>query len=129
MSPPSKPTKKTAKKKTAKKKVAKKSVAKKVGTKKSSNKRSKKTVKKVTKRSWFRRLLPFMGFVVSMSLVAAALFTAYLDHNIRQQFEGKRWSLPARVYAQPLELYQGKSLSFPSLYKELEVAGYRRTPK
>jgi len=133
MSPPSKPTKKTAKKKAAKKKVTKKSVTKKASKKKTvrrkAAKKASKRAKKPAKRSLLRRLLPFVGFLVTICLVAAVMFTAYLDHTIRQQFEGKRWSLPARVYAQPLELYQGKPLSFPSLYKELEVAGYRRTPR
>lgn len=105
MSPPAQ--KKSAKKKTSKKKSVKK--------------------KQRAKRSLFKRMLPVLGFVLMVGAVAAILFTAYLDHSIRSQFEGKRWSLPARVYAQPLELYQGKSLSFPSLYKELAVAGYRRT--
>ena len=40
----------------------------------------------------------------------ALIFTAYviyLDIIIRINFEGKRWSLPAQVYARPLELYFG----------------------
>ncbi len=104
-----------------------KKAKKKAGPSKAS--RSKVNTKKNQKRSLFKRLLPFLGFVVIVSLVAGLLCVAYLDHSIRQQFEGKRWSLPARVYAQPLELYQGKSLSFSALYKELEVAGYRRTSR
>ena len=45
-----------------------------------------------------------------MALVALA-YVLYLDHIIRSQFEAKRWSLPARVYARPLDLYPEMALS------------------
>jgi len=37
-------------------------------------------------------------------LLAGGLFMffsylGYLDYNVRKQFEGKRWAVPARVYA------------------------------
>ena len=142
MSAPTKktPAKKAAKKKVSKKKSAKKAVAKKAVRKKAASKKAAKKkaarkkaarskAKQPPQRTWFKRIWPILGFMLLIALLAGLLFTAYLDHSIRQQFEGKRWSLPARVYAQPLELYQGKSLSFTALYKELEVAGYRRTPR
>ena len=34
-------------------------------------------------------------------------YIGYLDYTVREQFEGKRWSIPARVYASPMELYAG----------------------
>ncbi|WP_126454206.1 penicillin-binding protein 1B [Sulfuriflexus mobilis] len=52
-------------------------------------------------------------------------YTLYLDFTIRQQFEGKRWELPARVYARPLELYSGQSLSSKELVRELKAVGYQ----
>ncbi|EDY87721.1 penicillin-binding protein 1B [gamma proteobacterium HTCC5015] len=55
--------------------------------------------------------------------------SAWLDYRIRQQFEGKKWTLPARVYARPLELYPGKTLSERALQEELEVANYRRVQR
>ncbi len=48
------------------------------------------------------------------------------DREIRQKFDGKRWSLPAVVYARPLELYPGLRLSPDMLEKEMLLAGYRR---
>ena len=54
--------------------------------------------------------------------VALAMYIAYLDHAVRTQFEGKRWAIPARVYASPMELYAGQRLSaagFESLLKRL----------
>ena len=58
-------------------------------------------------------------------LLALALFTLYLDFTVRHQFEGKRWALPARVYARPLELYPGAQLSAEQLLAELNLLNYR----
>ncbi len=58
-------------------------------------------------------------------LAALAIYVAYLDFTIRTQFEGKRWALPARVYASPLELYPGKKISAAQLSEELAVLNYR----
>ena len=52
-------------------------------------------------------------------------FVLYLDMTVRAQFEGKRWALPARVYARPLELYPGLKLRPEQLGAELAMLGYR----
>ena len=66
------------------------------------------------------------GFVIIalLALVAAIVFVAILDHRVTQQFEGRRWTLPARVYAQPLELYVGQDLSSARFARELTRLGY-----
>jgi penicillin-binding protein 1B len=66
------------------------------------------------------------GFVIIalLALVAAIVFVAILDHRVTQQFEGRRWTLPARVYAQPLELYVGQGLSSARFARELTRLGY-----
>jgi len=46
-----------------------------------------------------------------LGLVALLVYVAWLDSQVRQQFEGKRWALPAQVYARPLELYPGQALN------------------
>lgn len=53
------------------------------------------------------------------------VYTFYLDHVIRTKFEGKRWALPAYVYAQPMELYAGERLSAAQLEHELRMLEYR----
>ncbi len=58
-------------------------------------------------------------------LLALAVFTLYLDFSVRHQFEGKRWALPARVYARPLELYPGAKLTPEQLQTELNLLNYR----
>lgn len=60
-------------------------------------------------------------------LLLAAGWTAYLDVTVRKRFEGKRFALPARVYARPLELYPGLRLSPAELSTELALLGYRET--
>jgi penicillin-binding protein 1B len=49
---------------------------------------------------------------------------AVLDHRVTRQFEGRRWTLPARVYAQPIELYVGLPLSATRAAAELDRLGY-----
>lgn len=71
---------------------------------------------------WLRRLF-LRGIIVG--IVAATLYTFYLDFRIQHQFEGKRWSVAARVYARPLELYAGRQLSLGNLRRELKALGYR----
>src|SRR5690606_6091493 len=44
---------------------------------------------------------------------------------VREKFDGKKWTLPARVYARPLEHYESLALT-PALFdRELDVLGYR----
>ncbi len=50
----------------------------------------------------------------------------WLDHRIQTEFEGKRWSLPARVYARAMEVYIGQDLSVSEFEEELKAAGYRK---
>ena len=45
---------------------------------------------------------------------------------VTRQFEGRRWTLPAQVYAAPLELYAGLPLPEPEVARELERLHYRR---
>ena len=60
-------------------------------------------------------------------ILGSLFFAAYVlqqDDLVRSQFEGKRWALPARVFARPLELYEGQSLRPENLQKELQLLGY-----
>jgi penicillin-binding protein 1B len=66
------------------------------------------------------------GFAILalLLLVLAVVVVAVLDHRVTKQFEGRRWTLPARVYAQPLELYVGQPLSAARFAQELNRLGY-----
>ena len=59
-------------------------------------------------------------------LLGAVLYALYLDHLVVKQFEGRRWTLPAQVYAAPLELYAGLPLTVSGLEHELQRLHYRR---
>ena len=63
---------------------------------------------------------------MALLLVLFAGYVVYLDYSVRTHFEGKRWSLPARVFARPLELFEGQQLTAASLERELELLHYRR---
>ncbi|MBI5556469.1 MAG: penicillin-binding protein 1B [Deltaproteobacteria bacterium] len=62
-------------------------------------------------------LIGTVGFIV---------YGSYLDKTIRRKFDGKRWSIPAVVYARPLELYVDLALTPETLEEELQLGGYRR---
>ena len=52
-------------------------------------------------------------------------YLGYLDFNVRKQFEGKRWAVPARVYASPVELYVGHVMTLDKLEALLKMLHYR----
>lgn len=62
-------------------------------------------------------------FVLATMLVA---YCVYLDRVVRSQFEDRRFSLPARVYARPLEVFPGKKLPLEQIQGELEALNYQR---
>src|SRR5688572_10557299 len=70
------------------------------------------------------RILKFALLAVTL-LVAG--FTLYLDYRVRDEFEGRRFAAPARVYARPLELHAGLRLSQAAIEQELRQLGYRET--
>ncbi len=59
-------------------------------------------------------------------MVVLSTYVAWLDHRIRGEFEGARWAVPARVFARPLELVPGMTMSADAVEAELRIAGYRR---
>lgn len=74
------------------------------------------------KKPWF---WPLFIRVSLIGLVLLAGWTVYLDAVVTSRFEGRRFEVPSRVYARPLELYNGASVAASGLQRELELAGYR----
>ncbi len=72
-----------------------------------------------------RALLGAIGIAAAFGIV----YAAYLAWSIADEFEGRRWDLPAQVYAAPLELYPGRALSAEDLVTELKRLGYREDPR
>ena len=63
--------------------------------------------------------------IVIVGMVLLALYLVKLDRTITQKFEGKRWDIPAKVYSQPLELYQGANVDNNTMKTWLELLNYR----
>lgn len=73
---------------------------------------------------WKLLLLIGLGLIL-VGTIILGVWSLYLDKVVREKFEGKKWSLPARVYSRPLELYEGLPLTPVLFEKELEALGYR----
>ena len=58
-------------------------------------------------------------------VVFMGVLTWDLNRIITRQFEGKKWAIPAKVYARALELYQGKLLPPSALVHQLKQQGYQ----
>ena len=72
-----------------------------------------------------RRFLFRIGWRAALAaLVLGAGYVAWLDIRVRAEFEGKRWALPARVYARPIELWPGARLDPDALEAGLRRSGY-----
>lgn len=67
--------------------------------------------------------LLFKLFIVAVVLLAGVLI--YLDAVVQEKFSGKRWTVPAKVYARPLELFAGQKLNKQDFLTELNALGYR----
>ncbi|QKF49911.1 penicillin-binding protein 1B [Pseudomonas graminis] len=75
------------------------------------------------------RLRSLLGWALKLSLVGLVIlgcFAVYLDSIVQEKFSGKRWTIPAKVYARPLELFVGQKLSRDDFLLELDALGYRR---
>jgi penicillin-binding protein 1B len=58
-------------------------------------------------------------------LIAVFAYITWLDYVITSQFREIQWSVPAQVYARPLELHPGLPLSARDVEQELKRLGYR----
>ncbi|WP_250656501.1 penicillin-binding protein 1B [Alkalimarinus coralli] len=79
-----------------------------------------------------QKLRPGKALIIKLMLVlllVMASWVIYLDAVVRAKFEGKRWEIPARVYARPLEIYNGLALDAENLKLELKALGYKQTAK
>lgn len=89
-------------------------------------KRKKAASKRISRKSsWLRALSIFLLKFSIVGLVLASAGLIYLDAQVRDKFEGKRWAIPAKVYARPLELYPGLRLSQDAIKSELQGLGYK----
>lgn len=67
--------------------------------------------------------------LLTVLLISFLSYLFYLDKQITHRFEGRIWQLPAHVYARPLELFVGKSISVKQTLFELDYLNYQKVEK
>ncbi len=90
-------------------------------TKKAPRRASKKKPKAARSKIW-----RVIGGLCAIVAVVFLIWVVYLDFEVRSKFDGRKWALPARVYAQPLELYVGQQLTAADLKAELSALEYQQ---
>src|SRR5437868_581223 len=79
-----------------------------------------------TLKTFRKQILVGTALAMGVALIALLAWLLYLDRIITAQFEGRRWTLPAQVYAEPTELYVGQAFSADALEQELRRLGYHK---
>ena len=95
--------------------------------KKSVKKRaSRKAAKKTLAGRLNRFVKKTLFYTIAFGSLFLILYTLHLNSIIQDKFEGRRWAIPAKVYARSLELYPGLKISINQVERELQLAGYRK---
>lgn len=74
----------------------------------------------------WRKILIGIGCALAVLALIAVLWVVHLDRVVVREFQGRHWSIPARVFAAPLELYAGAPVSANDLEDELKRLHYHR---
>ena len=74
------------------------------------------------------KLWKYVRYTLLGLVLVVAGITLYLDFRVRTEFEGRRFALPARIYARPLELHAGLRIGQADVEDELRLLGYREAP-
>lgn len=76
-------------------------------------------------RGFILTALLLLLVIFLLATVGLGLYVLKLDSTVREKFEGKRWAIPARVYARPLDMYAGAPLAPSDVQEELRLLNYR----
>ena len=76
-------------------------------------------------RGFILTTLLILLVLVLAGVIGVGLWFLRLDAVVQEKFEGKRWAIPARVFARPLELYSGAPLTLKDVQDELRILNYR----
>ena len=71
------------------------------------------------------RILRYFTYALLAGTAVFLAFVLHLDLRVQQEFEGRRFSLPARIYARPLEVHAGLRIAPGDIEDELRELGYR----
>jgi penicillin-binding protein 1B len=72
-----------------------------------------------------KRYLRILSYASLIAILLVSAFTLHLDLRVRSEFEGRRFALPARIYARPLELHAGLRAAQAAVEQELRELGYK----
>ena len=71
------------------------------------------------------KLITYLSLII-FSVISIA-YVSILDSKVVNKLDGVLWTVPAKVYARPLELAEGGKINVDSLKKELEILSYELT--
>lgn len=74
---------------------------------------------------FFKHLKRWTLIAVIIFVPLFIYYLSHLDQKIRKKFEGKRWDIPAKIYANPLELYVGSRVTLAEFKDLLAQLHYR----
>ena len=79
----------------------------------------------VVRYKWWIGIAALLIALLLLVAILASRSMAKLDARIQQVFDGPKWSIPARVFARPLELYVGLAIDQASVVDELQRLSYK----
>ena len=71
------------------------------------------------------KLITYLSLII-FSVISIA-YVSILDSKVVNKLDGVLWTVPAKVYARPLELAEGGKINVDGLKKELEILSYELT--
>jgi penicillin-binding protein 1B len=77
------------------------------------------------KRKPSRRRSWLVAKLLLLVIIVIATWVGWQGLTVYRQFEGRLWSVPARVFASPLEIYAGLVISQKEFINALRQLGYR----
>lgn len=71
------------------------------------------------------RVTFYLKHLLIWCVLGGVVYWAWLDRKVVSAFNARKWELPARIYASPLELYRDFVIAPAVLTEALRVLGYR----
>jgi len=71
-------------------------------------------------------VLKLLWRVALVSIVLLGAYAFYLDAQIKHEFSGNKWEVPAQIFARPLTLSKGEEITPKEVIDELTLLGYRK---
>jgi penicillin-binding protein 1B len=76
---------------------------------------------------FFRQVRSIVLKLVLVGIAVLVFAAFYMDAWLIEKINAKKWTLPAVVYARPLELFEGFPIAQEDVIRELKAAGYKNS--